>query len=120
MKILHNLVNTGGGATPTATQETDRQNGAYGPAGLGGETIVTTGNADNNLEFYFYNERAEIPGGLLSSNAVFTLRAHGADSAIPIPEGMFVVSNFPLDGGVNTDHAIGIDTTPYGTTNIMP
>lgn len=101
-KILHKFTNTN-----LAT----RQATAYESTTPGGELITANGTADNNRSYSFYATRAAIPA-TGQTGALFNMGTHGAESAVPIPEGLFVVANTGSD--------CGIDTTPYGTNNITP
>lgn len=94
-KILHQLTNTSGD-TRRAT--------AYGPGGPGGEVITSNGTSGNSRVFSFYANREDITGSG-TTNSLFSIGNHGADTETPIPEGLFVAAD--------SSTAIGIDTTPY-------
>lgn len=89
------------------TSATTRRDTAYVSDNPNGERITSTGTSGNDRVFTYFATQAAIPGSGTAGN-IGNIPCHGADADIPLPFGVFVVSE--------STTTVGIDTRPNRIT----
>lgn len=82
---------------------TTRRATAYVSDNPKGELVTANGTSGNGRIFTYFATREAIPGSGTAGN-IGSIGCHGADTAIPLPFGVFVV--------VESSGTVGIDTRP--------